>query len=228
MLVAAEAKLVSWIVECRFGGSGRLPIAISDGEFTPIELHAMHRIVEQVLQQFAVAWRPILTVEPEIVRHEIRPIFAAVANPTDLVIVSNFDFRIAGGGGRFSLAIPFALLEPYHDKLVAGVAAKPSSHDMQWAQALQSSVARAATVLQVELAAVEMTVRDFLALEPGNIIEIDRPDSVTVQAYGLPLFRGRWGSHGQKIAIRVEEQIDPADDATAAAHDEGETIDDER
>src|SRR5690349_12439757 len=44
ILIAAEAELVGWIVECRFGGSGRLPVSVSHGEFTAIELHAMRRV----------------------------------------------------------------------------------------------------------------------------------------------------------------------------------------
>jgi len=62
-----------------------------------------------------------------------------------------------------------------------------------------------------------MTVGEFLTLRPGSVFEIARPDTVTVQSQGLPLFVGRWGRHGRKIAVRVEERLTAAGDAPAAA-----------
>ncbi|HTV90870.1 MAG TPA: FliM/FliN family flagellar motor C-terminal domain-containing protein, partial [Stellaceae bacterium] len=54
-------------------------------------------------------------------------------------------------------------------------------------------------------------------LRPGSVFEIVRPDTVTVQSQGLPLFRGRWGRHGRQIAVRVEELLTATGAALAAA-----------
>jgi flagellar motor switch protein FliM len=40
---------------------------------------------------------------------------------------------------------------------------------------------------------------------------MDRPDTVVVEASGVPLFRGKWGRHGRKIAVRIEERLDKDD-----------------
>ena len=34
-----------------------------------------------------------------------------------------------------------------------------------------------------------------------------RPESLVVEAAGVPLFRGRWGRHGRKIGVMVEERL---------------------
>ena len=44
-------------------------------------------------------------------------------------------------------------------------------------------------------------------MQVGNVFEIDRPERVTVEAGGLPLFRGRWGKYGRRIAVRIDEQL---------------------
>jgi flagellar motor switch protein FliM len=69
-------------------------------------------------------------------------------------------------------------------------------------------------------------VGDLLALSPGSILDIDRPEHVTVEANGVSLFRGRWGKHGPKIGVRIEERLAAACDIAhpvgqEASSDEG-------
>ena len=66
--------------------------------------------------------------------------------------------------------------------------------------------------LSVELTKLQITVGDLLALSPVSILDIDRPEHVTVEANGVPLFRGRWGKHGPKIGVRIEERLAAACD----------------
>jgi len=216
ILVACNAELVAWVVESRFGGSGRFPVSITNREFTPFELNSMRRVVETALQQLALAWRPIAPLQPEIVRTETNSQFAAIASAAEPIIVSTFEVRVGNGGGRLSIAIPHLLLEPLHERLMSGIAAKPVDHDKHWYEALRTGVGRALMPLDVELANIEITVRDLLNLKPGSVFEIDRPETVTVAAKGQPLFRGRWGKYGRKIAVRIEERLASPDGAREA------------
>jgi flagellar motor switch protein FliM len=218
IMIAVEAELVGMIVESRFGGSGRLPVVpVPNREFAPIEHQAMRRVVERLLEQLALAWKPVATFVPEIVRHEVKPAFAAIANSTDLVIVSTFAMTVANGGGKLTIAIPYLLLEPLHERLVASKVERAVTRDVRWSEELKIGIGRATTEIKVEFAAIEMTVREFLNLRTGSVFEIARPESVTVQSHGQPLFRGRWGRHGRKIAVRVEEALPRAADLSIAA-----------
>jgi flagellar motor switch protein FliM len=208
ILIAIEAELVGIIVESRFGGSGRLPVvAVPNREFAPIEQQVMRRVIERLLDQLALAWKPITEIAPEIVRHETKPTAAAIANSTDLVIISTFTVMIGNSSGKLTIAIPYLLLQPLHERLVATGANRVVTFDPRWSEQLKIGVGSAMTELQVEFAAIELTVGDFLNLHPGSVFEIARPDTVTVQSGGQPLFRGRWGRHGRKIAVRVEERL---------------------
>lgn len=211
VLIAIEPGLVGVIVESRFGGSGRMPVvAVPDRAFAPIEQHAMSRVVARLLEQWAAAWKPIAAVTPQIVRHEVKPALAAFANSTEFVIVNSFEITVARGSGKLTIAIPYQLLQPLHERLVTLNAERTVSRDARWSQELQISIGGAATELSVEFATIEVTVRDFLSLQPGSVFEIARPDTVTVRSGGLPLFRGRWGRRGRKIAVRIEQQLPPA------------------
>jgi flagellar motor switch protein FliM len=218
MLIAVDADLVGLIVESRFGGNGRLPLAaIPNREFAPLEYRAIRLVVERLLDQLAVAWEPVAAFAPEIVRHEVKPAFATIGGPTDLVFVSNFAVTVANGGGTLRIAIPYLLLEPLHERLAGTSALKRNPRDPRWSEEISSGIGGATTEINVEFAAIEMTVGDFLTLRPGSVFEIGRPDSVTVRSHGLPLFRGRWGRHGRRIAVRVEERLTTDDRAPIAA-----------
>ena len=217
ILVGTDAELVGWIVESRFGGNGRFPVSSQGREFTAFEQKSMRRMVEIVLDQLALAWKPIAPFAPEIVRHESNPQLAGIANAVEPIIVSTFDVKLGGGGGKLTIAIPYLVLEPLHERLMSGLVDKPVDQDQRWHEALQRGVAQAPMTLNVDLATIEMPIRDLLNLRPGNVFEIERPRSVTVEANGLPLFLGRWGRNGRKIAVRIEERLPPAIEARAAA-----------
>jgi flagellar motor switch protein FliM len=218
ILIAIDPDLVSLIVESRFGGSGRLPlVAVPNREFAPLEHRSICRIVARLLEQLALAWAPVVSFVPEIVRHEVKPAFAAIADPGDFVIVSSFAVTLAHGGGKLRIAIPYLLLEPLLERLAVTTAVKRDPREPSWSEALKIGIGGAMTELSVEFAAIEMTVGEFLTLRPGSVFEITRPATVTVRSQGLPLFVGRWGRHGRKIAVRVEERLTAAGSAPLAA-----------
>jgi flagellar motor switch protein FliM len=211
-LLIVDAGLVSTIVESRFGGTGRFPPAQPNREFTPIEHHSMSRIVGRILEQLVPAWQPIAQFEPEVVRNEIKAAAVTIANATDLIVVSNFTIKVANGSGTLAIAIPSLHLEPLHERLVSNSVERPAVREPGWSEALQIGVGRAVTVLDVEFTGIEMTVQEFLDLQPGNVVAIERPATVTVRSCGVPLFDASWGRHGRKLAVRVEDWMQPATD----------------
>ena len=212
ILVVVDAALVSWIVESRFGGDGRFPIVIDGRDFSPFEHKAACRVVQTVVEQLVLAWQPIASFEPHIVRHEFDPQLAGIANPHDQIIFNIFDVQVAGGGGKLSIGIPYAMLEPLHDRLISDRKNETVDLDPYWQETIRLRIGQATMTLSVELTKLQITVGDLLALSPGSILDIDRPEHVTIEANGVPLFRGRWGKHGPKIGVRIEERLAAACD----------------
>jgi flagellar motor switch protein FliM len=207
LVLMVDASLVVAIVESRFGGNGRFPINMTNREFTPFELKSMRRVVETTLEQLIVAWEPVGGFEVEIVRHETNPQFAGFATADDLVIVSSFDLAVDHSQGKFDIYIPYASIEPLQEQLTSGIVTDVVDHDLRWSNALKAGVARAAITLSVELGKINMSIGDLATLRPGNIFEMDRPETLVVEASGVPLFRARWGRHGRKIGVLVEERL---------------------
>ncbi len=224
ILVVVDAALVSSIVEGRFGGDGRFPIVIDGRDFSPFEHKAACRVVQTAVEQLVLAWQPVASFEPRITRCESNPQLAGIANPGDQIILNIFDVQVAGGGGKLSIGIPYAMLEPLHDRLVGDAERDTVDPDPHWHEMLALRIGEATMTLRVELTNLQLTVGELLALRAGNIFDIDRPESVTVEANGVPLFRGQWGKHGRKIGVRIKERLTAAIDIIPPDWPEGQEV----
>jgi flagellar motor switch protein FliM len=207
VLVCVDAPLISWIVECRFGGDGRFPVQTGNREFSVIEQKCARRQAQTVIEQLAVAWQPIAALEPAMIRHETAAQSISIAHPGEQIIVSVFELRIGRGGGKLTLCVPYAMLEPLHDRLVGEVDEHTADPDPHWQETLRAGLGQAALQLRVELSTLHITLGNLLDLRPGAIFEIDRPETVAVEADGVPLFRGRWGRHGRKLGVMIDEPL---------------------
>jgi len=225
IVLMIDAPLVVSLVESRFGGSGRFPINMTNREFTAFELKSMRRVVETTLEQFIIAWEPLGRFEIGPLRHETNPQFASFAHADDQILASTFEVTVDQGKGRIATYIPHAAIEPLQDQLMAGLIADVGDHDLRWAETLKNNVQQASITLNVELGKIDISVGDLVALRPGNVFEMDRPESLVVEANGVPLFRGRWGRHGRKIGVLVEERLPPVADEQPRARRPGKRED---
>ena len=213
VVLMIDAPLVVSLVESRFGGDGRFPINVANRDFTAFELKSMRRVVETALEQLIIAWEPLGRFELGPLRHESNPQFSNFAHAEDQIFASTFEVAVDKGKGRIGVYIPYAAIEPLQDQLVAGMVDDAGDHDQRWSETLKHNLQQASITLNVELGKIAISVGDLVGLQPGNVFEMDRPESLVVEASGVPLFRGRWGRHGRKIGVMVEERIAaPTDD----------------
>jgi len=203
-----DVPLVISLVESRFGGSGRFPITV-DRDFTAFELKSMRRVVETALDQLVVAWEPLGHFEIGALRHETNPQFAGFAHADELIMASSFEVTVDQAKGMIATYIPYAAVEPLQDQLAAGLVADAGGNEGHWSETLQRGVQQASITLNVELGKISISVGDLVSLSPGAVFEIDQQQCLVVEANGVPLFRGRWGQHGHKLGILVEERLPP-------------------
>ncbi|HFB64279.1 MAG TPA: flagellar motor switch protein FliM [Aeromonadales bacterium] len=207
-LFTMEAKLVFILVDNFFGGDGRFHAKIEGREFTPTERRIIQIMLEQAFVDLKEAWTPVLNVDFEYLDSEVNPALASIVSPSEVVVVCSFNIELEGGGGQFHVTLPYSMLEPLREKLDAGVQSDRDEVDQRWIQALRDETMSAKIPLQATLVEKEIGLRDVMNFQAGDIVPIDLPEEVVVNAGGLPTFRAHYGESRGNMALKITRQID--------------------
>lgn len=205
-LFIMDAKLVFKLVDNFFGGDGR-HAKIEGREFTPTETRLIHKALEQFFIDLEEAWRPVKELTFDHLGHEMNPAMANVINPTEVVVVSTFQVDLEGGSGEFHVAMPYSMLEPIRDLLVSGFQNSEDEKDERWQIALQRDILMARLPLEMMIAQQDMTLRDVVDLEAGDVIPIELPETFQLKANKVPVFNCTMGVSRGNLAVKIVDQI---------------------
>ncbi|MFW1677680.1 flagellar motor switch protein FliM [Pontibacter sp. JAM-7] len=205
-LFIMDAKLVFKLVDSFFGGDGR-HAKIEGREFTPTETRLIQKTLEQFFLDLEDAWRPVKNLSFEHMGHEMNPAMANVINPTEVVVVSSFQVDLEGGSGEFHVAMPYSMLEPIRDLLVSGFQSSEDERDERWQTALQRDILMAHLPVEMTIAHQEMTLRDVLELEAGDIIPVELPEMFELKANKVPVFTCKLGQSRGNLALKIQGQV---------------------
>src|SRR5439155_17116121 len=135
--------------------------------------------------------------------------FAQVAAASDMVVVAEYDVRIASTGGVASLCIPFNALQPVLDELTINAleAGRQSVDPLGLRLSLEERLHDAPLPVSVRFAEVTMTAAEVVALTPGDLVSlhhhVDSPLDIAVA--GVSRFQGRAGRRGKRLACLVTD-----------------------
>lgn len=206
-LIILDARLVFKLVDNFFGGDGR-HAKIEGREFTPTELRVVQMVLNQVFIDLGEAWKAVFPVNFEYVHSEVNPSLANIVSPSEVVVVSTFHIELDGGGGEMHITVPYSMIEPIREVLDAGLQSDSDEQDERWVRALREDVLEAKVDLECDVVKRDITLRDIVNLQEGDIIPVEFPDYHVVTANGVPMFRTQLGQHGGNLALKIREFID--------------------
>ena len=208
-LFVLEPKLVFALVDNFFGGGGRFHTKIEGREFTPTELRVINMVLEIAFKDLMQAWKPVMEVDFEYQSSEVNPHFANIVSPTEVVVVNTFRVELDGGGGDLHVTMPYSMVEPIRDVLDAGVQSDRSDRDERWTRAIREEMKEAKVEMSTTLLETTLSLREVNELQAGDVIPVDLPELVTLEAEETPVFRGTYGVHNGSRAIKLTEKIVP-------------------
>jgi len=210
-LLVCNPKLVFSLVDCFFGGDGRFHTKIEGRDFTGTEMRIVRRLVDMCFLSLTEAWEPVLPLQFEYQGAEINPHFANIVSPSEVVVVSTFHIDLEGGAGYLHVTMPYSMVEPIRDLLDAGVQSDVAEKDARWGLMLQEEVKLAEVELNTTLATAELTMREVLAFQPGDVFGIEMSEALVACVDEIPVFRARYGVSRGNYALKVTEMLRHAD-----------------
>lgn len=216
-LFVFDPKLVFITVDNFFGGDGRYHAKIEGRDFTPTEQRVVNMMMERAFEDFVQAWKPVLPIEFEFLNSEVNPQFANIVSPTEVVVVSTFHIELEGGGGDLHVTMPYSMIEPIREHLDAGVQSDRSDVDERWRVAIREEMKQATVELSSTLVETTITMNDLINMKVGDVIPVDLPGQVTLEAEDVPVFRGTFGVSKGNRAIKISEPVAGPDPVQSGA-----------
>ncbi|MEM6161023.1 flagellar motor switch protein FliM [Erwinia sp. P6884] len=209
-LVVFSPSLVFIAVDNLFGGDGRFPTKVEGREFTATEQRVIRRMLKLALEGYSEAWKPIYPLDVEYVRSEMQVKFTNITtSPNDIVITTPFQVEIGNLVGEFNICIPFSMIEPLRETLVNPPLENSRQEDHSWRETLVTQVQHSELELIASFAEVSMRISRLLALKPGDVLPIEKPDRIIANVDGVPVLTSQYGTLNGQYALRVEHLINP-------------------
>jgi flagellar motor switch protein FliM len=209
-MLILQGPLAAALLEVAFGGSAARSRPVAGREFSPIELRALERLGGRVLADLQLAWRPLATLEPTLVRSETNPLFAPVAAVQDLVVLLDLRVDVAGlENAVLSVCIPNAALDPLRERLQATPGGEREAPETSWGDRLRSVLAATELELTADLGTAQLTIGDLLKLRSGDVLSLatGRDGPVVVRIAGAARFTGAPGVAGAHNAVRLSGRV---------------------
>ena len=160
-----------------------------------------------MLRELAYGFESLTQLQPELVHQESNPQFAQIASASDMVVVIEFDVRMASTGGVASLCIPFSALQPVLDELTTNAleAGRQSVDPVGLRISLEERLNDAPLPVSVRFTQVTLSAAQIVALTPGDLValhhHVETPLDIAVS--GVSRFQGRAGRRGKRLAALV-------------------------
>ena len=207
-LFVLDAELVINLVDRYFGG-GCHNNDIGEREFTPTEERITQKILNQVFVDMKDAWKTVMDINFEYMGTKANPSMIRVVSSSEIVVLSTFEVKIEGRGGKIQIAIPSSMLEPVRETLDSGVLADVEDSDDSWMESLQKGIHYVSVPISCRVAERKVMLRDILNFKVGDVIPIEMPESSTMTANGVPIFEASIGASNDHLALKIKRQIRP-------------------
>ncbi|MGB9885513.1 MAG: flagellar motor switch protein FliM [Moorellales bacterium] len=202
-ILETSSAFVFPILDLLLGGTGFMPQKAR--ELTDIEIGVLRRVNARILEQLRYAWGDLVSFEPHIEFLETNPQFNQVLSPNETVAVITFTTQVGETQGLINLCWPYISLEAVVGRLTARYwfAAQEAEDEEASRQVLIQLLEEVPVELAVRVGSTRITLREFLDLQPGDAIALDRSvkEDLELLVEGRPYLYGQPGVVGKKLGL---------------------------
>ncbi len=144
---------------------------------TEIEKNIFSEITSGFLDGMALAWQDVMEVSPSVESIDDNPQLNQNMSPTESVAIVTFSIEVAGTLGFANLCIPYLAIEKVLDRLNVRHWYETYSQDQntEYEKAIEERLLNCKLELSVLLGKTNITVREFMDLSKGDVVQLDKP-----------------------------------------------------
>ncbi len=209
IIMEMASKLGYAIVDRMLGGEGEPLDKVRD--FSEIELSIVERIMIACIELLREPWANVVDVVPRLERIETNSQFAQIISPSEMIAIVTVNIKIGEVEGLMNVCLPYITLEPVMDKLNTKFwySNMQEREDFEYKENIEALISKAAIPVKAVLGNNAISVGDFGALQPGDIIRLDTKVDNELDIYvgDMKKFTALPGSSGKNYAVRITTVI---------------------
>ncbi len=202
------------MIERILGGAGHAFERVRG--FTEIELSLLEKIIGQIINFFKDPWKNVIELRPRLKKIETNPQFAQILSPNETVALITLNTKIGNIEGMIYICIPHLVIEPVIPKLstkfwFSGITKEITGSDLK---IIEKKIQSTLLPIRVVLGDSEITVRDFLELGAGDVIQLNTSvnDDLKIYVGNLKKFSGKPGLKKNKVSVKITRIEKKGDD----------------
>ncbi len=195
-------------------------------EFSDIELSLFETILRVMMGTLKEAWGPVMDLFPLVESKESSPNVVQIVAQNEIVVMVVMEIIIGQSSGMMNICYPVIALEPILPKLASrDLMLNETSSKKSRNTELQVLLGGAKVNIDAMLGFAELSLRDVLELQSGDVIKLLAPanDIVVLNIDGKDRFLGKIGLKRLRKSIKIIEVIDTEKDAVKRALENFET-----
>ena len=207
-------QFLLYVVDRMLGGFGDTNSEAR--EITIIEQNVVSKMMQTIISLLNEVWSQVHPLDAGLEGFESDPQFIQIARASESLAIIFFEIRVRGTAYTMNFGIPYFVLEPILNKLSAqSIIALAGRRDKDTAPtSVRERVMATKLPLRVLLTETVMSVRDFIDLQPDDLVQLDHRTSQPLPIIiGEKLkFLGSGGQVGRHRAVRVIRPISPEEE----------------
>ncbi len=199
-------QLAIFIVERLFGGPGSPVTEVRP--ISVIEQKVMERVVNRFLEELSKNWELVTTFNSSIDRYESNPEFVQIVPSSEPVIVVSMEVKIHGHSTLLNISYPYMWISniisspEVQEKILYG--SREASEEEK--KIIKENLLETPTHLSVHLGKSHISIREFLELQVGDVIQLENSTDKLLEIYvnNKHAFNGVVGLRKNRYAVRIE------------------------
>jgi flagellar motor switch protein FliM len=205
-ILEIDPSITFTVIDRLFGGPGEA--SKINRELTDIELSVIEGIIVRILGNLREAWSNVIDLRPRLGNIETNPQFAQIVPPSDMVVLITLETKVGDVEGMTNFCIPYLTIEPIITKLSAQYwySSIRKGGTTENLAILKKRLETVFVELRAELGGMEISVRDVLKLQRGDIIKLEKTKikaDMELKIGNKKKFFVRPGVVGNRVAVQV-------------------------
>ncbi len=181
-------------------------------ELSELEMALLDEVVQMMLTEWSGRWTQRTDLTPAILGHESGGQFVQVAGPNTMMLAFSLQVQIGEATEQIQFGIPGVTLEPLTKELgrpLEGGAKERTGPPAVTLPKWNSALDEVELTLAAEWTGMEVSVREWASLRPGDVLQL-RPDAsanVQIRIGAVTKYAGRLGSVEDHLAVEITKVL---------------------